>query len=117
MAAPIWQDVINIAPGDAAAFTALPVGSQTAFLAMATAVTAASSWGALQNQGIVYLAAHLAKLGLLKGAGAVTEEQVGQMSRTYATVQGLKGSLGLTSYGAEYARLIRLLPTAIGAIL
>lgn len=119
-APPTWPDVVAIGgdtKGDGPAFLALSATAQGTYLGVATALCAPSAWGALLNFGIVYLAAHLAKLGLLRGTGAVTQEALGQMSRSYATVQGLKGSLGLTSYGAEYARMIKLLPTAIGAVL
>jgi hypothetical protein len=116
MAMPSWADVVAIAPGDAAAFTAMDPAAQAALLGYATAQCNPGAWGALLNNGIVYLAAHLAKLGLLRGAGQVTEESVGQLSRSYATMQGLKGSLGMTSYGAEYRRLLKLLPTALGAV-
>lgn len=120
MALPVWTDVVAIGgdtKGDGPAFAALSNAAQTAYLSTAIALCNAAAWGTLLNIGIVYLAAHLAKLGLLKGTGAVTQEALGQMSRSYAQVQGLKGSLGLTSYGAEYKRLIGLLPTSIGAVL
>lgn len=116
MALPVWADVVAIAPGDAVAFTALDPTVQAALLGYAVAMCAPSAWGALLNMGIVYLAAHLAKLGLMR-TGMVTQESLGQMARQYAVPQGLKGSLGLTVYGSEYARLIRLLPTSIGAVL
>lgn len=115
MATPTWQDVIDIAPGDAVAFGAMPTNTQNAFMAIATAQMNVAAWGQLYNAGFVYLCAHLAKLGLLRGSGPITSETLDRMSRTYGTVQGIKGSLGLTSYGAEYLRLIRLLPSSIGA--
>ena len=117
MAAPVWQDVVNIAPADAVAFAALSTNVQNAFLAIVTSQMNVAAWGTLYNSGFVYLAAHLAKIGLLGGSGAITAETLDRMSRTYATVQGIKGSLGLTSYGAEYQRLVRLLPIFVGACL
>jgi hypothetical protein len=116
VAAPTWADVVAIAPGDAAAFTLLPGPTQAAFLAQATALCNPGAWGALLNFGIVYLAAHFAKLGMMR-TGMVTQEALGQMSRSYATPQAVKGSLGLTVYGSEYKRLIGLLPTSLGAVL
>lgn len=113
---PTWADVVNIAPGDAAAFNAMDPAAQAAILAYATAQCNPGAWGALLNNGIVYLAAHLAKMGLMRGAGPLTAESVGAFSRSYGTIQGLKGSLAVTSYGAEYRRLLRLLPTALGAV-
>ena len=126
-ALPTWADVVAIAVGaagvspagivgDAAAFDAMPTATKEAILDEAIALCNPISWAEKRNFGIVYLAAHLAKLGLLRGGGFVTQEAVGQESRGYAFPIGIKGSLGLTAYGLEYKRLIKLLPTALGAV-
>lgn len=112
MALPTWTDVIAIAPE----LTVTDPTSQDAFLGYAIGQCNATAWGALLNNGIVYLCAHMATLARLRGAGMVTFEQVGEMSREYAKPLWLKSSLGLTVYGIEYYRLIRLLPTALGAV-
>lgn len=111
-----WQDVINIAPGDATAFGAIPTASQAALLAVAASQIDPCTWGDLADFGNAYLVAHLAKLGLLRGAGPLTSEKVGDLARSYGTIQGVMGSLGITSYGAEYLRLLRLLPDSIGFV-
>lgn len=113
---PEWLDVVAIAPGDSAAFTAMDPAAQAAILASAISQCAPSAWGARLNLGIVYLAAHLAKLGLMR-YGMVTMERVGDLQRQYAAPIGLKGSLGMTVYGAEFSRLVKTIPTAIGACL
>lgn len=120
MALPEWADVVAIAPElGALKVDGTPVigpPSQDALLAIAIAQCNAASWATLLNAGIIYLAAHLGTLARTRGGGMVTQESVGQLQRAYATPQGIKGSLGLTSYGAEYKRLLKLLPGAIGAV-
>lgn len=110
-----WFDVVAVCPR----LSTAPAGTQTALLNMVNSVLISDEiWGdaALANLGRQYLAAHLGTLAFNAGGGAVTDETVGQLSRSYATPLGLKGSLGLTSYGAEYTRLTRLLPTVLGAV-
>jgi hypothetical protein len=124
VALPVWQDVINIAPGDAAAFgdpTKFPVATQNALLGYVTARLDPDTWGTLLNNGIVYLTAHLAKLGLLRGAGAVTQEAVGQLSRSYLAPKGAGGSrayasLELTSYGLEFMSLLSETQAILGDV-
>lgn len=116
MANPTWADVIAIAPGDAAAFANFPSATQAAFLGYATAECDPTAWGTLQFRAIVYLAAHLAKLGLLRGGGMITSESLGPAARAYLAPQGIKGSLGLTAYGAEYDALLRMTPAALGFV-
>ena len=109
-----WQDVCDVAP-ELAAVT--DVGSQTALLneAQAQLSPAIDNWGALYRQGVLYLTAHLATLALRRGSGPVTAESVGQLSRSYANLVNLHGYYGTTAYGVEFMRLVKLLPTALGA--
>lgn len=53
---------------------------------------------------VKYLAAHKAKLYLTPG-GTVQTIKVGEVSRTFAVQQSLT-TLGRTSYGAEFERII-----------
>lgn len=99
-----WSDVVNLVPEMSAIAS---TSAQDALLTFASLQVDPCAWGDLADYGVIYLAAHLAKIGLLRGGGAVTEQQVGQMSKSYATVQGITGSLGLTSYGAEFEDLAR----------
>jgi hypothetical protein len=107
-----WDDVVAVAPE----LSATPEESQTALLGYATAQVEPTVWGDLTNNGIVYLAAHLATLARLRGGGMVTSERVGALARTYQTSKAGDGALELTSYGAEYRRLLKLLAVAVGAV-
>ncbi len=110
-----WHDVTAVATK----LVNTPSASQTLLLNLVNNVYIVDGvWGdpLTADAARAYLAAHLGTLALLGGAGHVTEEAVGQLSRKYATILGIKGSLGLTSYGAEYWRLVRLLPTALGLV-
>ena len=110
-----WADVTAIAPE----LSTSPLATQTAILAIVDLQVNALAWRTLVDVGKSYLAAHLATLaarGASGAAGAVTSEAVGQLSRGYASPIGIKGSLGLTSYGCEYARLLALLPQSIGFV-
>jgi hypothetical protein len=119
-----WQDVINIAPGDAAAFsdvTKFPVTTQDALIGYVTARLNPDVWGTSLNNATVYLVAHLAKLGMLRGAGAVTQEAVGQLSRTYLAPKGVGGSvayasLELTAYGLEFLSLLSETQAVLGDV-
>lgn len=102
-----WQDVINLAVGDAAALAAFPPDSQGAILAAAQQFVNPVVWGTYNDLAVTYLSAHLAKLALMKGTGPITAEKVGEMSRSYGTIQGLKGTYGITSYGATFYSLLR----------
>lgn len=81
-------------------------------VAIATLQVPIDKWGAQQDLGVAYLVAHMLKLGDLRGAGAVTAEAVGDLSRSYG---GLGNSVGgkddddleLTSYGRTWKRLRR----------
>lgn len=110
-----WNNVTGISPR----LSTANINTQTEILHIVNDVLINDQvWCDVTNadKGRIYLAAHLGTLALLNGTGTVTAEQVGQLSRSYGTVQGLKGSLALTSYGAEYERLTRLLPTTLGAV-
>lgn len=121
MANPTWADVIAIAPGDAVAFTALPTASQDAFLNYAIGQLDPDNWGGFLFQATCYLAAHYAKLGLSRGAGPVTQEAVGQMSRSYAPMKGTGESIAYaafeqTSYGLQYLELLSSTVAALGLV-
>jgi len=108
----IWANVVAIAPELATTSSA----TQTAILGAVGRQVGPKRWGARQPDGQAYLAAHLATLARLRGSGMVTQEAVDRLSRSYFLPNWLKSSLGLTAYGMEYKRLIRLLPTVLGAV-
>ncbi len=104
--------VIDVAPELATA----AAGQQRSILDMVDRQVADPEiWGSYLDDGAVYLAAHLATLSKAKGKGPVTAEAVGQVSRSYASLLQF-GRLGLTSYGVEYERLVRLTPAALGEV-
>ena len=66
-------------------------------------------WGNKSEWGIAYLTAHLLTL-LNRGgngqSGPVTQEKVGDLSRTYAPTSAISNSdYASTSYGQEFLRL------------
>lgn len=107
-----WNDVEGVAPE----LSTTPTAVQAALLQIVALQIDADTWGALADVGAAYLAAHLATLARLRGSGMITQESVDRLSRSYAQPQWLKSSLGLTAYGAEYERLIHLLPNALWVI-
>lgn len=107
-----WYDVTAIAPE----LESLNSSSQTQILALVDRQINDTIWGHLADDGRRFLAAHYGTLAQRKGSGFVTSETVGQLSRAYAAPTWLQSSLGLTTYGLEYRRLVRLLPCTIGLV-
>lgn len=107
-----WPDVVAIAPECASVEPA----SQTAILAMVDRQLDPDTWGSYFDDGSKYLAAHYATLARSRGKGPVTAEAVGSVSRSYGDQTGLAGTLGTTSYGTEYFRLVRLTTAALGDV-
>lgn len=75
------------------------------------------AWGALADDGALYLAAHLrtiAKRGANGAAGPIQAKKVGDVSVTYAVpVLGERAdSLASTAYGMEFLRMLYALPEA-----
>jgi hypothetical protein len=64
-----------------------------------------SVWGGKADLGVVYMTAHMLKMAERRGTGGqVTQEKVGELSRSYA--QGEKtDDLDQTSYGKEFKRV------------
>jgi len=95
-----WTDVVGIAPE----LVSVETATQTAILAVVSRQIDGDAWGEFADDGAKYLAAHLASIR--GNEGLVTTETLGQMSRSYALPPGIMGSLALSTYGAEYKRLI-----------
>ncbi len=92
-------------------------GTQTAILAIVDRQIDEDAWLDLADDGRRYLSAHLGSLaGGVGGAGPVTMETLGPMSRSYGLVTGADPLLGTTKYGLFYLHLIRLLPSSIGFV-
>lgn len=101
-----WQDVVNVSPE----MVRTPLPAQTEILIAVGLQVPVNQWGKLQAQGQAYLAAHLGTLARRRGDGPTTSKSAGGLSQSFASLTAL-GALGMTSYGVEYQRLIRLLPT------
>jgi hypothetical protein len=99
-----WQDVVNIAPEFDSSI--VPAGTQAAILAIVANQIDDTAWGEFADQGRAYLAAHLS--AIRGDEGLVTQESLGAMSRSYALPPGIIGSLALSTFGAEYLRLLRI---------
>lgn len=95
-----WQDVINIAPE----MSTTPTGMQNAILNIVANQVDYSVWNEFGDAGSAYLAAHL--VAISGDEGMVTQESLGAMARSYALPPGIMGSLALSTYGAEYKRLL-----------
>jgi hypothetical protein len=105
-------------------FSAVDPSRISAFIGIAQTSLSANVWGTAYDAGLAYLTAHLLKKsgpgGGVQGgsstAGAITQERVGELSRSYGTVDlgptsAADALLTTTSYGVEYLRLRRLIPT------
>lgn len=78
-------------------------------------------WGRLYDRAVALLAAHLASLANVEfaaGAGPITSESAGSVSRGYAGMTGAAsaGLWGTTRFGVELERLLRLLGPAVRVI-
>ena len=108
-----WADVTAIAPE----LSTASAGTQAACLAAVVEEIDPDTWGTRANRGAAYLAAHLATLANTQGAGAAFSQRVGPLAEHRAMPHaGLGLSLSLTSYGAEYDRLLHTLETVFGAV-
>lgn len=109
----VWADVTAIA----AAVSTLPVATQTVILAIVDRQIDDTEWLDLADDGRRYLAAHLATVySQGAGAGAVTSETLGPMSRSYGLPPGVTGELATTPYGVFYLHLLKLLPASLGFV-
>ncbi len=108
-----WYNVTALAPELA---TTIPA-TQTALLAYVNAKIDDDTWGDTlsADMGRAYYAAHLATLAKRRGSGPITQEAVGQLSRSYGPT-GVPGALGMTSYGAMYELLARQTVAVLGIV-
>lgn len=87
-------------------FAGVDSGRVDRLVAIMTLQVPASVWGARQDLGIAYLVCHTLKIGANQGSGPITQEKIGDLSRSYGQVNGGKGDpYELTSYGQEFKRL------------
>lgn len=102
-----WSDVVAVAPE----LVTVELATQTAVLAIVARQVDPCVWEDMANDGMVYLAAHLASIR--GNEGLVTSETLGQMSRSYSLPPGVMGSLALSTYGAEYWRLLQIVTAPV----
>lgn len=81
------------------------------YIELAAQRLSAAMWGDYFQQGVAYLAAHLATLADREGgaAGPVQSEQAGQVSRSYGVPQNVQNYRS-TAYGEEFLALRRQVP-------
>lgn len=113
MAVIAWTDVEALAPE----LTSVGVPAQTMYLAMANTFLNVGMLDGEDGPRVklarIYLAAHFATLDRLRGnaiAGPVVSESRGGLSRSYANLTQMSlasGLFGQTTYGQNYATLVR----------
>lgn len=99
-----WTDVGNLD----ATLSSVAVSTQTLILSIVQRQVDDDAWGTFADDGRLFLAAHLGRLYGGPGAGFVTSETLGPMSRSYGLPPGVKGALSTTKWGIEYERLLRI---------
>lgn len=105
-----WTEMIEIT--GATELSTVATAHQDAVLLSVGLQVDEDDWGDLYDVGCAYLAAHLAAMGRRRGtSGVVSSESVGSVSRSYSSsvAQGA-ATLGATTYGTEYERLMMLNP-------
>lgn len=123
MAAIVWTDVTGAFPELAAATTAgrIPLPLQTVWLTIANTQIAVANFdfegGPVTNSARLLLAAHLATIGLKRGApGAVSSQSEGGASQSYWMGFASPRMLHTTGYGQALVQLIMGTPARAGAI-
>jgi hypothetical protein len=72
------------------------------------------SWGALYTDGVLAMAAHMLEQGRshrVGKSGAIETEKVGELMRSFSVDGFGNDPLLNTSYGAEFSRMRKQLPT------
>jgi len=111
-AGPDAGSVVDVAPELATATAA----EQRAWLTLADRLVAdADLWGDLLDDGRRFLAAHFGQLARLQGHGQVTSETVGELSRSYAALQG-DSDTSLTTMGRAFMALARSTVATLGLV-
>lgn len=113
MAAILWSHVTDHAPE----LAGVAIDAQTDYLALANTFLNVSMLdgedGPRTKLARIYLAAHFATLDRMRGtstAGPVVSESRGGLSRSYANLTQMSvasGLFGQTTYGQNYATLVR----------
>jgi hypothetical protein len=101
----VYSDVQELA----AEFASLEEERINPFIARAERQINEAYFGTLYDDAVLYMTAHLLKLAqsMPGGAGPVTSETAGSLSRSYAVPDGCPADLAATSYGVQYWALLR----------
>lgn len=105
-----WTEVEALATE----LSTVPVAAQNEILNTVNALPA-DVWGSSLKAGQLALARHLGTISQRRNGmgGAITSATLGAASVTYATTSGAStDSIGSTSWGQEYDRLLMALPHA-----
>ncbi len=80
-------------------------------IASANQQVSQKKWATFKNDGVILLTGHLLELSKRNGKpGAIKMEKVGDLQREYEGNVNVS-SLSSTSHGAEYLRMLKMLPT------
>jgi hypothetical protein len=67
----------------------------------------AAVWGDRRDLAVAYLVCHALKVDANRGGGSLTQEKIGDLSRSFGQVGGVAGdAYDLTSYGKQF-KIIR----------
>lgn len=101
--------ISNIAPK----FANVPAPRATALIAIAESQVSSEKWGSQTDYAVALLTLHAWTIGNNNGKGPVTQEKIGDIERSFGKNQGGKDPSGydLTSWGQEFKRLSRTIPT------
>lgn len=105
---PFGGEVVALAPQ----LASLPAAQQNILLDVTDGMVSEEYFGAQSDAARLYLAAHIATMALSTGKGALTDESLGPMARSYQIAPGVNGHLALTSYGSVFKSM--QLATAAG---
>ena len=109
-----WSDVVNLD----SSLSSVATGTQDLILRVVDRQIDDDAWIDLADDGRLFLAAHFGTIINNGGAGAgpITSESLGPMSRSYGLSASAEGSLGLTKWGVTYRDMIGLLPCSLGFV-
>jgi hypothetical protein len=109
-----WSQVLERAPELSNAASLQDTQTQNDLIAEAYSEMNTFVWANQLDRGAVYLIAHLATCSLRRGAGGAIEGvTAGAAKIQYAAGKALNpADLGSTSYGTQFERIMKQLPSA-----
>ncbi len=102
------MSVASILADIATEFASVDTSRRDRLITLAALQVPSAGWGDVTEHAQALLVAHWLKLDAQRGKGAVTEETIGDVSRSFAKPGGKDADeFDATSYGAEFKRLRR----------